>query len=122
MTLAKDPTSEPLHRLRAISNPVGYSYLLSQPRATIVDPARRWPLIVFLHGAAERGAQVTDVARQGLPKLLSGDPGLNANESAAGREVAETFVIVAPQCAHFEVWNEIQLLALIDSLPAELRV
>ena len=78
-------------RLRAITTSRGYNYLVSQPQGAAGDPSRRWPLIIFLHGAAERGDDVRDVARQGLPRLLSGSPELSAAECEIAREIAERF-------------------------------
>src|SRR5687768_14692310 len=109
-------------RLRAITPPRGYHYLLSQPRALASDPPGRWPLILFLHGAAERGADLAGVARQGLPRLLSGTSDLTAAELAWGNDIAERFVVVAPQCAPYEVWNDAALLALIDDVSGELNI
>ena len=34
---------------------VRYPYLLSLPEGYSADPAKKWPLIMFLHGAGERG-------------------------------------------------------------------
>ena len=34
---------------------VGYRYLLSLPEGYDTDSAKKWPLLVFLHGAGERG-------------------------------------------------------------------
>lgn len=57
-----------------------------------------------------------DVARQGLPKLLSGCPDLTATEASVGRAIAERFVMVAPQCDHYEVWNDDELLRLLQDV------
>ena len=40
-------------------------YLLYLPEDYGQDPARRWPLILFLHGAGERGDDVSRVALHG---------------------------------------------------------
>jgi predicted peptidase len=81
-----------------------------------------WPLIFFLHGAGERGSAVHDVARQGLPKILSTDAELTAAERRIGRDVAGRFIVVAPQCPHYEVWDEHRLLRLLDRVVAEYPV
>ena len=83
---------------------------------------RRWPLILFLHGAADRGSNVIDVARQGLPRLLQENVALSEAEAAVGPEIAETFVVIAPQCAHYEVWNESDLIRLLDTVSAEFSI
>lgn len=47
---------------------------------------------------------------------------LSAAERAVGRDIADKFVIVAPQCAQYEVWNEALLLELLDEVGARLNV
>jgi predicted peptidase len=69
-----------------------------------------------LHGAAERGSHVPDVARQGLPKLLSSEGDRSLAELEIGREIAARFVVIAPQCAHYEVWDQDELVRLIDDI------
>jgi predicted peptidase len=112
----------PLTLLRAISNPGGYSYLVSQPPESSSESDRRWPLLFFLHGAAERGANPMDVARQGLPRLLRADGPTTPQETSVGNEIARSFIVVAPQCPHFEVWEERSLLAVLDSVFASLPI
>ena len=36
-------------------------YLLALPAAYGQEPARRWPVVVFLHGSGERGADLDQV-------------------------------------------------------------
>jgi predicted peptidase len=115
------PLLHPAGRLRAVTPARGYHYLLSQPRARAADPQRRWPFILFLHGAGERGAEVAAVARQGLPRLLLDRDELTPAERAHGNEIAERFIVVAPQCATYEVWNDMALLALLDDVSADLN-
>jgi predicted peptidase len=62
------------------------------------DSARAWPLVLFLHGAGERGRDLRAMRTQGLPKLA---------ESRA-----LPFVLVVPQVAPDEVWSTDALLAL----------
>ena len=102
------------HPQHAVSNPRGYDYLVSRPWDSPVEAARHWPLILFLHGVNERGAQVTDITRQGLPKLLSASAELSPPELEIAREVARRFVVVSPQCPHYEVWHDETLLELLD--------
>jgi predicted peptidase len=110
------------NKLRAVTNEHGYDYLVSQPPSSEGDSPRRWPLILFLHGAGVRGANVTDLAVHGLMKLLSGGTELTAPEIDVGRDVAARFVVVAPQCAHYEVWNEAELLRLLDDVSEKFHV
>jgi predicted peptidase len=112
-------TSDSLSRLQAIVKPRGYSYLISRPAATVADSARGWPAILFLHGAGERGSRVDDVARQGIPKLIQATAELSPAERAVGEEIASRFVVIAPQCPTFEIWNELELLRLLDDVLSE---
>jgi predicted peptidase len=109
-------------KLRAISNPGSYDYLVSQPLDSDAEGGRRWPLILFLHGAAERGSQIADVARQGLPKMLLPTAELSRAEIAIASEVAARFVVVAPQCPHYEVWDEDKLLRLLDEVGPQFNI
>ena len=63
------------------------------------------PLVVFLHGAGERGHDVTDVERFGLPKLI-----------AEGTDFP--FAVISPQCPRFHWWvDDLQqqlLMQLVD--------
>lgn len=47
------------------------NYLLYAPAAYRRTPKRRWPLIVFLHGGGERGADPRQLMAQPLPKTLA---------------------------------------------------
>lgn len=76
---------------RVIEKRVGARYLLFLPRGYGEDPRRRWPLILFLHGAGERGGDLTLVKRTGLPRLLDERPG------------DFPFIVVSPQCPEGQV-------------------
>mgnify|MGYP002861091214 CR=1 FL=1 len=84
-------------------------YLLSLPEGYDQKPDQRWPLVVFLHGAGERGDQVDLVAKHGPPKR-------------AAEGVALPFLLVSPQCPANEWWTEQPVLELIDHLEKTLRV
>ncbi|GAA5484614.1 dienelactone hydrolase family protein [Haloferula sargassicola] len=83
---------------------LGYSYLISRPDRDA--PEKGWPLIIFLHGAGERGTNLNDVKRHGPPKLL-----------AAGRDIPA--VVVAPQCPPNQVWDPHAVKALTGKIMAE---
>ena len=106
---------------RTITRTVGYKYLLSLPRDYRAAPRRRWPLLLFLHGAGERGDDVWSVARHGPPKLVRGE-GLSARERAAARILTRHFILVSPQCPKHDWWDTEALLALIDEIEASHRV
>lgn len=108
--------------LRAVTPANGYHYLVAQPTGHSGEPAKRWPLLLFLHGAGERGHDVRDVMRQGAPKLLDPAAELTPSEEAAARDLSAGFILVAPQCPHFEVWDEPLLLALLDRAGSSLPI
>lgn len=84
-------------------------YLLTLPADYDQKPGERWPLVVFLHGAGERGDQVDLVAKHGPPKRVA--------EGAAF-----PFILASPQCPAEEWWTEQPVLELIDHLERSLRV
>ena len=79
-------------------------------------------MIIFLHGVSERGSNVGDVARQGLPRLISAATDLTPAESEVARDIAGSFVVVAPQCAQYEVWNEDEVLRLLEEVTGKVHV
>ncbi len=62
----------------------------------------RRPLLLFLHGAGERGANLDDLERTGLPKLI------------AEQKLDLPFVVVAPQCPADEWWDPHALARLLE--------
>lgn len=59
------------HAYSSMVGRVRVNYLLYAPAAYGKDRARRWPLIVFLHGGGERGDDPELLTRQPLPKTLA---------------------------------------------------
>src|SRR2546423_7559367 len=47
------------------------NYLLFLPEGYDAKSEKRWPLILFLHGAGERGTDVWKVATHGPPKVIT---------------------------------------------------
>lgn len=70
---------------------VVYDYLLYLPPSYHEDPNKNWPLVLFLHGAGERGQDLTMLPRQGLPKLIED-----------GQDFP--FILVSPQCHENSFW------------------
>src|SRR5262249_25621257 len=66
---------------------------------------KRWPLMFFLHGAGERGSDVSKVATHGPPKLVAQRHDL-------------PFIIVSPQCPEGHIWSNDILLGLLDEVLA----
>lgn len=77
------------------------NYLIFVPK----EYKENLPLIVYLHGAGERGKKIEHLSRHGLVKLLT-----------EGREIDA--VVLAPQCPADCVWDNLphQLKALIDEI------
>ncbi|MBI5565558.1 MAG: prolyl oligopeptidase family serine peptidase [Chloroflexi bacterium] len=87
-------------------------FLLYLPRAYGQDPAQTWPLILFLHGSSENGADPAMVAATGLPELLIGDADY-------------PFIVVSPQAPEDVVWWGAELdrvAALLDYVQANFAV
>ena len=53
-----------------ITRTIRLDYLLSLPTGYGDEPERRWPLILFLHGAGERGDDIDRVRTHGIPKVV----------------------------------------------------
>jgi predicted peptidase len=76
-------------------------YLLFLPKGYGRDPAAKWPLILFLHGAGERGDDLALLLQHGIPKIV---------------ETREDFpfITVSPQCPEGSFWY--LLLSVLDGL------
>jgi predicted peptidase len=77
-------------------------YLLFLPSTDAVHP-QRWPLMLFLHGAGERGDDLQRVKRHGVAKIVEEQP-------------AFPLLVVSPQCPPTEAWAPEPLLALLDDI------
>jgi predicted peptidase len=84
-------------------------YLLFLPAGYQADTAKRWPLILFLHGAGERGSDVRKVAVHGPVKYIAKHPDF-------------PFIMVSPQCPEGKHWSNDQLLGLLEEIKAHYRV
>ncbi|MBI3838556.1 MAG: prolyl oligopeptidase family serine peptidase [Planctomycetia bacterium] len=70
-----------------------------------------WPLLLFLHGAGERGDDLELVKRHGPPKLIE-----------QGKSFP--FVVVSPQCPKDSWWpsQPIELITLVDEIVAKHKI
>ncbi|MGA2033620.1 MAG: prolyl oligopeptidase family serine peptidase [Thermoguttaceae bacterium] len=82
-------------------------YLLYLPQD--YDGKDSWPLLLFLHGAGERGHDLELVKKHGPPKLI-----------AAGK--AFPFIVVSPQCADNAWWEPVELSTLLDEIVEKYKV
>ena len=85
------------------------SYLLFLPRDYDRKSRKRWPLILFLHGAGERGTDIWKVATHGSPKHVENHPEF-------------PFIVVSPQCPAGQIWSNDTLLALLNGIIPEYAV
>jgi len=95
---------------KKITKVVDCNYLLYLP-ADYSKSKDKWPLIMFLHGAGERGKNVEVVKKHGPPKMI-----------AQGKSF--DFIVVSPQCPNDLWWPEQTevLMALLDEIEAKYRV
>src|SRR5436190_6010547 len=84
------------------------NYLLFLPQG-YAESEKRWPLIFFLHGAGERGTDVSKVAIHGPPKRVREHPEF-------------PFIVVSPQCPEGEVWSPDILLGLLEEVTKKHKV
>jgi predicted peptidase len=86
---------------------VTMEYLLYLPRE--YNEQSSWPLLLFLHGAGERGDNLDLVKKHGPPKLI-----------AAGQHFP--FIVVSPQCPKNRRWRPFELAALLDEVVEKHKV
>ena len=91
------------------SGTINTRYLLYLPRAYDAQPEKRWPFILFLHGAGERGNNPALVASQGLPKLLRDQRDF-------------PFIVLSPQCVSGSYWHTDTLATMLAEAMGEYRI
>lgn len=96
---------------KEITKTVELKYLLHLPKGYGENEDQRWPLILFLHGAGERGDDINKVKVHGPPKLIE-----------QGKDLP--FIVVSPQCPTESWWTEQldALTALLDDIQAKYAV
>lgn len=84
-------------------------YLLHLPKD--YSNKKKWPLIISLHGAGERGSDTALLKRFGIQKRLSSDDTL-------------PFIVVCPQCPENSIWEmQFDLLTeLIEHIQKEFAI
>lgn len=84
-----------------ITKTVRLNYLLHLPRD--YDRAQKFPLILFLHGSGERGNDLEQIKRFGIPRMLEARDDF-------------PFIVVSPQCPTESDWVVLMddLIALLD--------
>jgi len=94
-------SSQQQAKLLNVTIPVKMKYLLSLPEG--YEKQKKWPLVLFLHGAGERGDDLDKVKTHGPPMLVS-----------QGKKFP--FILVSPQCRENVWWQSVELNALLDSI------
>ena len=89
---------------------VGCKYLLFLPEG-YSHSGDAWPMILFLHGAGERGDDLEKVKVHGPPKIVQDKKDFG-------------FIVVSPQCASRSWWpKEVEMLkSLVDDIAAKYNV
>jgi predicted peptidase len=95
---------------KTITKTVMCQYLLFLPES-YGQKKQRWPMILFLHGAGERGSDLNLVKKHGPPKIVE-------------QRKDFPFIVVSPQCPAGDWWtdkNEV-LIGLLDDVVARCDV
>jgi predicted peptidase len=101
-TMSNPPSTQSVKHFRFTkTQSAELDYLLFLPKGYDARAEKRWPMILFLHGAGERGTDVWKVAVHGPPKNVATHPDF-------------PFIVVSPQCPEHHVWSKDALLALLD--------
>ena len=84
-----------------------FNYFLSLPKEEITKP----PMLVFLHGAGERGTDIEKVFTHAIPRYIK-----------EGMDIPA--VVLCPQCPSNMVWNNLvfPLKKLIDEIADKFNV
>lgn len=80
---------------------IGIKYLYYHPPE--LSGSGKYPFILYLHGAGERGNDLEKLTRQAIPKLI--DQGTSF-----------PFIIVSPQCPANVSWKKVNLIAFLDEV------
>lgn len=86
-----------------------YRKLVRLPEGYDKDPAKKWPLIVFLHGSGERGDDLAVLKGQGPAAYAEGGHPL-------------PFIVATPQCPKQHNWNPELVLQLVGQMEKDYRV
>lgn len=96
------PSSLPSEELKfSITRKVELKYLYYLPQDYDAKGKKQWPLMLFLHGAGERGTDVQRVAIHGPMSMVK--QGTNF-----------PFIVIAPQCPEGQRWDSESLNRLLD--------
>ena len=94
---------------REVTKTIGADYLLFLPKGYDAKSEKRWPLILVLHGAGERGTNVWRVDIHGPTKYLAEHPDF-------------PFIMISPLCPTNETWSNEVLISLLDEVEKKYNV
>jgi len=86
---------------KKVKTTLACQYLLFLPRDYAAKRTERWPLILFLHGAGERGTNVWRADIHGPNKYIAAHPDF-------------PFILLTPLCPSNQVWSGEILSGLLD--------
>ena len=95
---------------KTITKNLNINYLLFLPES-YGQEQKSWPMILFLHGAGERGSDIEKVKVHGPPKIVQ-------------TQTDFPFIVVSPQCPEGQWWTtktEV-LINLLDDIVAQYNV
>lgn len=93
---------------KEITKKIALDYLLHVPEPYDSDSGRKWPVILFLHGAGERGSELAAVKVHGVPHI-------------ADQDSSFPFIAISPQCPEYSDWNAEKeaVMAVLDEVMSE---
>jgi len=94
---------------KQLTTKIDLQYLLYLQKGYQSGGTQKWPLMLFLHGAGERGSDIWKVAVHGPPKYVNTHPDF-------------PFILVSPQCPDGQIWSNESLLALLDEITRKYSV
>jgi predicted peptidase len=93
---------------KEITRTVNGQYLLYLPKN--YDSARKWPLLMYLHGGMGRGDDIEKMKWYPVVKMCYDNDSL-------------PFIVLSPQCPEGETWTDHEMLiALLDEIVSEYAV
>jgi predicted peptidase len=95
---------------KTITKTLSCQYLLYLPEG-YGEKQQHWPMILFLHGADERGSDLKKVKKHGPPKIVE-------------KQRDFPFIVVSPQCPEGDWWTEKVevLINLVDDIATRYKV
>jgi len=95
---------------KTVTKTLNCSYLLFLPES-YGEKKQAWPMILFLHGAGERGNDLEQVKKHGPPKIVETQKDF-------------PFIVVSPQCPKNDWWTgkDEVLINLLDDIVAQYDV